>query len=182
MAAPAAQDWTTGITRILRIITQLLLPLALCVLVVYVFYFIPAYFWRPFEEREVLAVYNATILAILVLLTLVVSGPVEERSPRQDTILRYAVQVLVGLVLFLNIYALVAIASRTFNFGLTPNRYAIFGWNMVTLVMLAVVIFRQWRGRSDSWIDNFRESIARVSVLAVVWALWALIGLPLSFD
>jgi hypothetical protein len=181
-AAPVAQDWTTGLTRILRILTQLILPLALGVLVVYVFWFVPAYFWRPFQEREVLIVYNATILAILVLLTVVVSGPVDERSPRQDKILRYAVQALVGLTLFLNVYALAAIASRAFNFGLTPNRYAVFGWNIVTLLMLAVVGFRQWRGRSEPWVYIFRESIARVSVLAVVWALWVIIGLPLSFD
>lgn len=182
MAAPVAQDWTTGLTRILRILTQLILPLALGVLVVYVFWFVPAYFWRPFQEREVLIVYNATILAILVLLTVVVSGPVDERSPRHDTILRYAVQALVGLTLFLNVYALAAITSRTFNFGLTPNRYAVLGWNVVTLLMLAVVGFRQWKGRSDPWVYIFRESIARVSVLAVAWALWVLIGLPLSFD
>jgi len=59
--APVAQDWTTGLTRILRILTQLVLPLALGVLVVYDFWFVPAYFWRPFQEREVLIVYNATI-------------------------------------------------------------------------------------------------------------------------
>lgn len=182
VAAPVAQDWTTGLTRILRILSQLILPLALGVLVVYVFWFVPAYFWRPFQEREVLIVYNATILAILVLLTVVVSGLVDERSPRQDTILRYAVQVLVGLALFLNVYALAAIASRTFNFGLTPNRYAVFGWNIVTLLMLAVVGFEQWRGRSEPWAFIFRESIARVSLLAVFWTLWVLIGLPLSFD
>jgi len=180
-AAPVAQDWTTGLTRLLRILTQLILPLALGVLVVYDFWFVPAYFWRAFQEREVLIVYNATILAILVLLTVVVSGPVQERSPRQDTILRYAVLALGGLTLFLNIYALSAIASRIYEFGLTPNRYAAFGWNIVTLVMLAVVGIRLWRGRLDSWVYIFRESVARVSVLAVAWALWAIISLPLSF-
>ena len=180
-AAPAAQDWTAGLTRILRILTQLILPLALGVLVVYVFWFIPAYFWRPFQEREVLIVYNFTILAVLVLLTVVVSGPDGERSRRQDKILSYAVQALVGLILLLNVYALAAITSRTFNFGLTPNRYAVFGWNIVTLVMLAVIGFRQWKGRSEPWVFILRESIARVTLLAVIWALWVLIGLPLSF-
>lgn len=182
MASPVAQDWTTGLMRIIRILTQLLLPLALGVLIVYVLYFVPAYFWRPFQEREVLAVYNATILAILVLLSVVVSGAADERSPRHDTFLRYGVRILVGLTLFLNVYALSAIASRIVNIGLTPNRYAVLGWNIVTLLMLAVVGFRQWKGRSDSWINNFRESIACVSVLAAVWVLWVLIGLPLSFD
>lgn len=181
-AAPVAQNWTTGLIRILRILTRLILPLALGLLVVYIFWFVPAYFWRPFQEREALIVYNATILAILVLLTVVVSGPVEELSPRQDTILRYAVLALGGLTLLLNIYALAAIASRTFRFGLTPNRYAVFGWNVVTLLMLVVIGIRLWRGRLDSWVDIFRESIAHASVFAVAWALWALISLPLLFD
>ena len=179
---PAAQDWTTGLSRTLRILTQLILPLALVVLVVYDFWFVPAYFWKPFQEREVLIVYNATILAILVLLTVVVSGSVEERSPRHDTILRYAVMALGGLTLLLNVYALIAIASRIYESGLTPNRYAVLGWNTVTVLMLVVVGSQLWRRRSDPWVDIFRESIARVSLLAVAWALWTIIGLPLAFD
>ena len=42
--APVAQSWATGLARILRILSRLLLPLALGVLAVYVFWFIPAYF------------------------------------------------------------------------------------------------------------------------------------------
>jgi hypothetical protein len=179
---PAAQDWTTGLSRILRILTQLILPLALAVLVIYEFWFVPAYFWKPFQEREVLIVYNATILAILVLLTVVVSGSVEERSSLDNTVLRYAVMALGGLTLLLNVYALVAIASRIYELGLTPNRYAVFGWNTVTLLMIVVVGTQLWRRRSDPWVDVFRESIARVSLLAVAWATWTILGLPLTFD
>ena len=180
-AAPVVQNWDTGLARILRILTRLILPLTLGVLTVYVFYFIPAYFWRPFQEREVLIVYNATIMAILVLLTAVVAGPDEQRSPRQDIILRYAVLALGILTLVLNAYALTVIVSRTFEFGLTPNRYTVFGWNIVTLLILAVIVIQTWRTPSEQWISTFRESIARVSVLAVAWALWVLLGLPLSF-
>jgi hypothetical protein len=179
---PASQDWNTGLSRILRILTQLILPLALVVLVIYVFWFVPAYFWKPFQEREVLIVYNATIFAILVLLTLVVSGSPRERSARHDTYLRYAVMALGGLTLLLNVYALVAIISRIYEFGPTPNRYAVLGWNTVTLLMLAVVGIQLGRRRLDPWVDVLRESIARVSLLAAAWALWAIVGLPLAFD
>jgi hypothetical protein len=179
---PAAQDWTTGLSRILRILTQLILPLALAVLVVYEFWFVPVYFWKPFQEREVLIVYNATILAILVLLTVVISGSDEERSALHNTILRYAVMALGGLTLLLNVYALIAIASRIHEFGLTPNRYAVLGWNTVTLLMMVVVGSQLWRRRSDPWIHIFRESIAGGSLLAVAWTLWTIIGLPLAFN
>ena len=159
-AYPAAQDWSTGLARILSILTRLMLPLALGVLAVYVFWFIPANFWRPFQERQVLLVYNATIMAILVLLSAVVAGP--DESPRQDAILRLALLALGILTLLLNVYALAAIVSRTFETGLTPNRYAVLGWNIVTLFMLVMVVVRLWKAGSEKWVPIFRESIARV--------------------
>jgi hypothetical protein len=158
-----------------------LLPLALGVLAVYVFWFVPKYFWRPFQEREVLFVYNATILAILVLLTATATSP-DERSQRLNTILRTAVLVLAGITWFLNLYALTALIARTLDFGLTPNRYTGLGWNIVTLLMLASIVIRLVQVRPDEWTGAVRESIARTSILAVVWGLWVLLSIPLAFS
>lgn len=179
--APTAQNWATGLARILRILTRLTLPLALIVLAIYVCWFIPAYFWRPFQEREVLIVYNATIFAILGLMTVVVTESDEQRNPRQDTILRYVLLALGVLTLLLNVYALAAIISRIAQSGLTPNRYAVLGWNIVTLLMLAVIDLQLWRAPSEQWIPRYRASIPRILILGVAWALWVLVGLPLSF-
>lgn len=177
-AAPAAQDWNAGLTRTLRILTRLFLPLALGVLLVYVLWFIPVYFQKPFEEREVLIVYNATILAILVLLTVVVSGPVDARLARQRSLFRYAVFGLGVLTLILNVYALAAVASRTFDSGLTPNRFAVIGWNITTLLILASVGVRLAKARRQSWLPVFRESIGLLASLAAIWAVLLLIALP----
>lgn len=177
-ASPAAQDWHSGLTRTLRILARLMLPLALGVLLVYVLWFIPVYFWKAFEEREVLIVYNATILAIMVLLTVVVSGPVEARTARQTSLFRYAVLGLGGLTLILNVYALAAVFSRTLEAGLTPNRYAVIGWNVTTLLILALVGFRLWKGRGQPWMPVLRESIGLLATLAAVWAVSLLIVLP----
>lgn len=177
-ASPAAQDWHAGITRTLRILARLLLPLALGVLLVYVLWFIPVYFRKPFEERDVLIVYNATILAIMVLLTVVVSGPVDARSARQRSLFRYAVLGLGGLTLILNVYALAAVASRTIEAGLTPNRFAVIGWNVTTLLIVASVGIRLWSARRQPWMSVFRESIGRFATLAAVWAVLLLIVLP----
>lgn len=175
---PAAQDWQAGLTRTLRILTRLLLPLALGVLFVYVLWFIPVYFQKPFEEREVLIVYNVTILAIMVLLTLVVSGPADVQSVRWRTLFRYAVLGLGGLTLILNVYALAAVAGRTLDSGLTPNRVAVIGWNVTTLLILAAGGGRLWRERRRPWRSVFRESIGLLASLAGVWAVSLLIALP----
>ncbi len=177
-ASPAAQDWHAGLTRTLRILARLLLPLALGVLLVYVLWFIPVYFRKPFEEREVLIVYNASILAIMVLLTVVVSGPIESRSVRHGSLFQYAVLGLGGLTLILNVYALAAVVSRAIESGMTPNRYAVIGWNVTTLLILASVGFRLWKGRRQPWMSVFRESIGLFATLAVIWAVSLLIALP----
>lgn len=178
-APPAAQDWEAGMTRTLRILARLLLPLALGVLLVYVLWFIPAYFRKPFEEREVLFVYNATVLAILVLLTVVVSGPADEPLFTQSALFRYAVLGLGMLTLILNAYALAAVLGRTLEAGLTPNRFAVIGWNVTTLLVMASVGVQLWKARGQRWMPVFRKSIGLFAVLPAAWAVLLLIMLPL---
>jgi hypothetical protein len=179
--SPLDQRWDTGLARLLRILTRVFLPLALAVLAVYVCWFIPAYFWRPFEEREVLAVYNATILAILALMTAALADPGELRSPAQDRALRWQLLALGMATFLLNLYALAAILSRTLNYGLTPNRCAVLGWNAVTLVVLGMALVSQWRARKGDWAKALRSALARGILLAALWTLWVLAGLPWSF-
>ena len=82
------------------------------------------------------------------------------------------------LTLLLNLYALAAIVTRTLQYGLTPNRHAVLGWNAVTLLMLAFLLARSWSAEPDDWPPKFRASMGRVMVLAVGWASWVIWGLP----
>lgn len=68
------------------------------------------------------------------------------------------------------------------HFGLTPNRYSGLGWSIVTLVMLASITIRLVQVRSEEWALALRESIARTSILAVVWRLCLLVIMTLLFD
>ena len=144
----------------------------------YVCVFIPLYFWRPFGKREILIVYNATIMAVLALLAASATGPDDARSEREDRILRYGILALGLLSILLNLYALAAIISRTAEFGLTPNRHTVLGWNVVTLAMLGTVVVRIWRCPPTDWVDGFRASLSRISILAVGWICWVVWGLP----
>lgn len=175
---PAEQDWRTGLARVLRILVRLMLPLALAVLVVYVAWFIPLYFWQAFKERETLIVYNATIMAMIAVLACAAPGLEERLDGRQSRILRLAIVMAGVLTLLLNAYALAAVIGRALAGGYTPNRHAVIGWNVVTLLMLATVLARQALAQGKSWADVFRNSIAQALVLAVAWATWIVVGLP----
>jgi hypothetical protein len=176
--APTRQR-PTGLARILRIMTWLMLPAALGVLTLYLVWFVPAYFWRPFAERSVLIVYNATIIAILALLALAVSPAVEGRELKATRILRPAVLALSGLTLLLNLYALTANLSRTIELGLTVNRHTVLGWNLVTVAMLGFLLAASLRVDPDDWLLRFRSCLGWAMLPAVGWAAWVVLGLPL---
>ena len=172
--APAEQSWATGLGRLLAIFSRVFLALSLGVLLTYLLFFVPANFWHPFHAREALIAYNTTIIAILVLLAAIATS-VDET---QGHLVRRSVIVLVVLTLVLNAYALAAIVSRIDQFGLSPNRYAAAGWNIVTLAILAVILIRHGRCQSDQWLLALRTSIAYALVPATAWALWVCLLLP----
>jgi len=176
--APTDQSWTSGLARLLKILTRLILAPALLVLAIYIFWFVPMHFWQPFRERDVLIIYNATIMAIIATLACTVPDPSEQLSSKASRMLRYAILAAGSLTFLLNIYALAAVASRTFSGGLTPNRHAVLGWNVVTLLILGFVTLKLWKDKSETWPDTFRESVAISMLLAIAWALWVLLGLP----
>ncbi|MFH1927566.1 MAG: hypothetical protein ABIK79_05255 [Chloroflexota bacterium] len=176
--APTDQSWASGLARLLKILTRLILAPALLVLAIYIFWFVPMHFWQPFRERDVLIIYNATIMAIIATLACTVPDPSEQLSAKASLMLRYAILTTSSLTFLLNIYALAAVASRTISGGLTPNRHAVLGWNVVTLLILGFVTLKLWQDKSETWPDAFRGSIARSMLPAIAWALWVLFGLP----
>jgi hypothetical protein len=176
--SPAGQDYSTGAARLMRLMTRLLLTPVLGVLAVYVLWFIPRYFWRPFEERAVLIIYNASLAAVLLLVVLSVPYLNEEISAFWSKSLRRGIRAVCALAMILNLYSLSAVVVRTLRYGLSPNRHATIGWNVVTLCILASITVSQFRASTDDWRERFQTSFARFLPLAALWALWVLLVSP----
>jgi hypothetical protein len=174
--SPAQQNFFNGPAPLMRLLTRLLLTPALGVLAVYVLWFIPRYFLRPFEERAVLIVYNATLAAVLLLIVLAIPNLNEELSAFWLKSLRHAITAMSFLALVLNFYALSAAISRTVRYGISPNRHAIIGWNVVTLFMLGSIMVSQIRASASDWAEHFRESFGRFLPLVAFFALWVLLA------
>jgi hypothetical protein len=170
---PTEQDWEQGLGRTLRLMTRLLMPLALLVVGVYLVGYIPFNFGSAFEQRELLVVYNATIVAIIMLLCAAASG----RREQDNQVLRYALLSLAALTLVLNLYALAAIAYRTLELGLTPNRHAVLGWNIVTLVLLAGIC-HSLRPQANDWACSFSRRVGHLLPVPLVWSVCLLVALP----
>ncbi|MFN8446204.1 MAG: hypothetical protein U0175_35770 [Caldilineaceae bacterium] len=177
---PQAQSFTQGLSRLIALVLRILLPLALVVAVVYVV-LIPFNFMRPFENRETLIVYNVMLFAVLGLI--VGATPVHEEDvpAALRSWLRRGLLTLAALALLVAVYAMAAVLYRTWSDGITPNRFAVIGWNLVNIALLVQLLYREWRSDASEWLATVHATVNTGLNWYVVWTVVLMIALPLLF-
>jgi hypothetical protein len=179
-AAPSQQPTDEGLSKLVALLMRLLLPLAVGVLLVYLA-FIPFNWREPFENRDVLMIFNAMLFAVVALL--VGATPVHgaELGERGQTWLRRGVIALAVLALLVSLYALAAILYRTANDRITPNRLLFIGWNLVNIAILAALLVQQARSGRPRWLPAMHRTFAVGAVLYLAWSVAGLLALPWLF-
>ncbi len=177
---PSEQDFSQGLSRFIATMMRLLLPLTLGVLVIYILV-IPFNFLEPFENRDVLIVFNLMLFGIMGLLlgaTPIRSGEVSSRLDRWLRAGTLAVAILAGLV---SIYAFSAVIYRTIDGGLTINRLAIIGWNGINITVLVALVYAQLKGGTERWIAASHAVFSRAAPAYLFWGLVLVFAVPLLF-
>jgi hypothetical protein len=130
-------------------------------------------------QRDILIAFNLLLVLVLGLLLYAVSARQSDAKPDAFDMVQLA---LIASALLVDILALLAIASRISEFGLTPNRIAALGLNLVLLVNLgcsAWLYVRFLRG-SASFAALERWQTAYLPVYGL-WAAFVVIVLPPAF-
>jgi hypothetical protein len=179
--APSQQEFRRGFGKILSILMQALLPLTLLVLIIYVVA-IPFNFSEPFNQRDVLIVYNVVLFAIMGLLIGVTPTSGGDYSSRYQRFLRLGIVAVAGLMLLVSLYALSAILYRTTHDGLTMNRLTVVGWNVVNIGLLVSVLVGQIRaGGRGGWVAALHSTARIGTVVYIAWGLLVTLLLPWIF-
>ena len=147
----------TALDRILPLIARIFIPL-FCLLEVG---FLSVYVGKGLailsHDRETLFIMNLLLLAVLILVIL--HAAFETIQSRFNQILLYAI---VSLGVVAGLIGIVAIASRLWEFGLTPNRLVVFISNILLIGTLGSLLWSMARNPSkDSTQDSaaFAQSI-----------------------
>ena len=177
-AAPSAQDFDQGMSRLIATLMRLLLPLTLIVLVIYVLV-IPFNFMAPFENRDVLIVYNAMLFAIVGLLVGTTPIKGDDLSPDLQRVMRNGIIAVAGLAVLVSIYALAAVVDRTLEGELTLNRLTVIGWNGINIGILVTLIVTQLRTDLDGWIETLQSVFSRATVAYLAWSIFLLVAPPI---
>jgi hypothetical protein len=180
---PGAQRLGAGLTRLFFITARLFLAPTLLVLLV-VASVMPARFALLAGSRATLAVFNAMLFAVMLLLVGAAplrSGlaPAAGPAPRLEPWLRRGIVLLALLALVVSGYAFAAILSRTSLGGLTANRVTVMGWNLVNLATLAILLALQIRAGRSGWVSALHRAFGAGLVLYAAWTFLVLVALPL---
>jgi hypothetical protein len=177
---PSEQPFDEGISRLIALLMRLLLPLTMLVLLVYLF-FIPFNFRAPFDNRDVLVVYNAMLFAIVALLAGATPLRLEDVTPRLAIWLRRGIIAVAALALLVSLYALAAILYRTGIDRLTPNRLTFIGWNIVNIGLLILLLVLQFRAAEGQWLHELHRTFSAGTVAYSAWTLVVILALPWLF-
>lgn len=177
---PSEQDFRQGLSKFIANMMRLLLPLTLGILLIYVFV-IPFNFMEPFQNRDVLIVYNIMLFAIVGLLIGVTPVRAEDLSPRLQSAIRTGILAVAILAILVSLYALSAVVYRTIEGGITINRLTVIGWNTLNTAILAWLVYRLLRNKGGHWAEEIKIVFSKGMVGYTVWGIFIVIAIPLLF-
>ncbi|NUQ37881.1 MAG: hypothetical protein HUU23_08820 [Caldilineales bacterium] len=177
---PAAQSFDEGLSKLVALLLRVLLPLTLLVLLIYIG-FIPFNFRQPFENRDVLIIYNGMLFAVIALLLGATPLAADDLAPAVARWLRRGIIALAALALLVGVYAFAAILYRTAIDKLTPNRLAFIGWNVVNIGLLILLLALQARGQAAAWLQGVQRAFSIGAVTYTLWAVAVILLLPWLF-
>jgi hypothetical protein len=177
---PAEQAFDEGLSKVVALLMRILLPLTLLVLLVYLA-FIPFNFRAPFENRDVLIIYNGMLFAVVVLVVGATPVTLADISPRLARWLRLSIIAVAALALIVSLYALSAIVYRTAIDRLTPNRLTFIGWNVINIGLLCLVLLYQARAGAGRWVRGLYRAFSVGTVAYAAWTVAMILALPWLF-
>ncbi|MCI0520573.1 MAG: hypothetical protein L0Z70_09995 [Chloroflexi bacterium] len=177
---PEEQDFSQGLSKFIATLMRLLLPLTFLVLVIYIF-IIPFFFNEPFENRDVLIVYNVMLFAVVGLLLGVTPVHLEEVSANLQTWLRRGILAASALAALVSLYALSATVYRTVLNGVTMNRMTIIGWNTINIALLALVVVGLVRRSEQPWADRIKSVFSLGMIAYLAWDIFIIVAVPIFY-
>jgi len=132
----------------------------------------------PFSDREFLIIFNALLLVVWGITVFSVTG----RGEKGSRLLDLTNLSLVFVTLVIDAIALTAIVYRLLQFGITPNRIAVTGANLLIFIHLLWIFYEYVKAfKSRSSTQVIKIIIGRYLPVYSLWSVFVVAGLPLLF-
>lgn len=183
---PAAPIFGTYLTqtnphlvgKVSPVIARIFSPLVLVMLIIYLVAMV--YSGKdPYNDREFLLIFNGLLIGVMAIIFFSVAETSRATKSRAELVILLMLSLVTIIV---NGIALSAIVFRISEWGITPNRAAVLGGNVLILINLFLVtvqLFKVVSGKAN--IREVGNTISRYLPIYAVWTMIVVFLFPLIF-
>lgn len=155
--------------KVSPVIAKIFSPLVLIMLVAYL---VAILFSGkdPYKDRDFLMVFNFLLIGVMAIILFSVAETFKKNENRTGSFILLALSIVTVIV---NGIALSAILFRISEWGITPNRLAVLGANILMLANLLMVTFRLFKSVSKKTDTSEVEN--SISLFLPIYILWTII-------
>jgi hypothetical protein len=165
------------VNKVSPVIAKIFSPLVLIMLVVY----LVAIFFSgkdPYKDRDFLVMFNLLLIGVMGIILFSVAATSKNEN-RTGSFILFALSIVTVIV---NGIALSAILFRISEWGISPNRLAVLGANILMLTNLLMVTFRLFKTVSKKAdISEVENSISMFLPIYILWTIIVTFIFPLIF-
>ncbi|UCH15300.1 MAG: DUF4153 domain-containing protein [Bacteroidales bacterium] len=165
--------------KIAPIIANIFSPLVLATLVIYLIV-IPFSGKDLYEDRDFLLVFNLMLIGVMGIIVFSVSEISKSKKQQFNKLVLFILSIV---TLIIDLIALSAIFYRLGEYGISPNRIAVLGSNILifgNLVIIMVDLFKV--NFRNSNIEKVELSIAGYLPVYMAWTIIVVFGFPALFS
>jgi hypothetical protein len=133
----------------------------------------------PYNDREFLIVFNSLLVGVMAIILFSIS---ENSYKRKNNLSLFMLSGLSVVTIILNGIALSAILFRIWEWGITPNRAAVLGINvliLLNLIWIAISLIKNFKNTRQT--NEAEISIAKFLPVYAIWVLIVTFLFPLLF-
>ncbi len=166
------------VNKVSPIIARIFTPLVLVTLVVYLLAVI--YTGKnPYNDREFLLLFNFMLIGVMAIILFSITASSKTSGNKLAMVLLLCLSIVTIVV---NSVALSAILFRISEWGITPNRLAVMGGNVLILINLLIVTYRLYNVVTNkSGIVEVENAIAMFLPFYTLWTIIVAFAFPLLF-
>lgn len=167
------------VNKVSPVIAKVFTPLVLLTLIIYLLAVIGTG-KDPYNDRDFLLIFNMLLIGVMAIILFSIAETSKNSESKIGTWLLLGLAIVTVIV---NGIALSAILFRISEWGITPNRLAVLGGNILILTNLLFVTFRLFKTINDSKEkDNIEKSISAFLPIYSIWTIIVTFIFPIIFN
>jgi len=133
----------------------------------------------PYSDREFLLIFNIMLLGVMAVIVFSISETSTTRKQKFNELILFILSIITVII---DLIALSAIFYRLGTFGITPNRLAVLGSNILILGNLVLIIIDLYKVNfKNTLIKEVELTISKYLPVYTIWIIFVIFGFPLIF-